>query len=239
MTTEDKNYIYFDINELDNYKILNCSKLGSTSNIYKYKNNQIIKLFKYPESIEKLNTIEHIKKLNLKSFITPNKFIFIDEQYYGYSMDYFQAETLIDIKDNIKYLTILKNIKLIDKDIETLTKNNIKINDLNFLNILYKSKNNKLKIIDLDEYTISNVYEKYILLSNKEEFKMDFFLSICDCFNKNINKEKINKLRKYILSDNNNDLSLYELFYNFKLYVEKIYIEEILTINDLRNVLRK
>jgi len=99
MIKEDNKYVYIDNKKtLEKFRKLDCSELGSSSTIYEYNKEEILKVFDYKKSISELNKIEFMKELALNSFIMPNKFLFLDEDYYGYKMNYIKGDLLIETK---------------------------------------------------------------------------------------------------------------------------------------------
>lgn len=235
---EDKDNIYLKSkDELKTLELLKCSEYASTSNLYKC-NNEVLKVYHKKRSIDVLNTLDFIKNLKLKMFVGPNKFIFLDEEFYGYSMDYINGNILFNLS-GININNLFKSLDYIEKDIKKLSDNKIEIVDLNCLNILYNFINNLINIVDLDEYTVrTNLSFDEIFKINIEEFINNFFLIITDCYDIGVSKESLVKLRN-ILNNYNKYSSLYDLFINIKMELENISDSKITRISDFRKCLMK
>jgi len=153
--TDDK-LIFSSKNEIiDNFKELDISELGGTSNIYKYKNSQIMKVLHEAASNQKKELIEIFKNYDSNIFSVPNLHIMIEDKLFGYTMNLFRGKELYFLKNNIKLSSIFDLFdESFDKQMEKLSKDKIKMWDMNTGHILFNNNTNKLLFIDFDGYKI-------------------------------------------------------------------------------------
>lgn len=227
MIKEDNKYIIINNRkELNKLNILKSSRYGSNSIIYYYK-----------KSISELINLEKIQKLNITNISNPIKFIFMEESFYGYSMEYKKGIVLANIKENINYNSFITSLHEVEKTIKILSENNIYMLDLNLYNILYDNIKKLFNIVDIDNYIIkNNISKSKIYLDNIHQFENIILFFICYNY-KFLNKKLYNDLES-ILKHNTN-LSLIEKFKLIKDYLENYKNEEIKTIKDIRKILKK
>ena len=152
--------------DIDNLKSLRTTT-RNTNNfgmIYHY-NDDVIKIFKDGDFIDKYNLESHLKelsKLNVNGVALPKELVYIDGKFKGYTMPYYKGFTLSIILKKImkgKIIVTPDEVnrlynELINKVIE-LSKLGVKIHDIRPNNIIYY--NNELCLIDCDFYRISNM----------------------------------------------------------------------------------
>jgi len=152
-----------DINKLEKYNLLNGIH-NSESNIFIYKNNELLKLFKNSFDVENkfyvLKKLFYIKEnLDFKELVLPNKLVTVDKEPSGYLMDYIKNNTNIGVVlaheeisfYNKKFLLIeIANIvKKIEKN-KSLNELSFHLGDIHEYNFIYDNKENMIKAIDID-----------------------------------------------------------------------------------------
>lgn len=155
------------MNKID-VKTLNLSDeildFGDEATIYSIINSkEVYKQWDYKRDgykkiltkVEKLNALKEVENLS-NILILPNNLVTRNNQYSGYTMDYYDGSKLdkyIHYKDAVILLKKLREelIKLHEKGIEYL--------DLNETNIMYKKENSILdfKLVDPDNIIINNI----------------------------------------------------------------------------------
>lgn len=144
----DSRYISIDYDTNTVYKIIDESFL--------FEINSSVDDF-----IERLKIIKNNKLLKKMNFILPEKLIYINEKFSGYSMSYFESERL-QIENNFNHLIIwLENVQ---KRLEY----NINF-DMNFRNFLI-NEDNTVMICDVDSMQI-NEFNSTFVYFDKEEYR--------------------------------------------------------------------
>lgn len=132
------------------YKTIKTSKYGSNSDIYKYNNQELLKVFYKPHSIEEMNDLERMSNIRTKALAIAKKILFISEQFYGFSMDEKSGIALFSLKLDTLLNDFLKSLKDIEKDLTVLGNNHYIAVDLNVFNILYDCNKKESNLIDCD-----------------------------------------------------------------------------------------
>lgn len=242
MIKEDKKHIFLDsLDDLSTLKWMIFSNNGSNSNIYKYNKNILLKIFKEHLPFSEIKYFEDIKKLNINNVSLPQKFIIIDDKFYGYSMKFMPGKTLINLDDKVHYQDIVATLPNIQNTIERFSKNKYQMCDLNIYNVLYDEIKNTFNIVDIDLY----LKENNMLYSEAYDFNALSFQSLLLTaltreFNYKRQEYKLYKKLKDILlfgTLNNNDYA--RNFTEIKNELEDNYSEEIKTLKDLRKVIKK
>ena len=138
---------------------LKLIKSGKTGKVYKWKNNQMLKIFTINQSEDDiqmdLETAEILSKINTKSryIILPIDLVFNKNDYKknnlkGYTSLYIKRKGNSNIT-KIPKGKLLENIQGIEEDIELLSSKNILLDGLNMQNTIF---NDKLYISDPVRY---------------------------------------------------------------------------------------
>ena len=152
-----------DLSNLEKYKLLDGIH-NSESNIFIYKDKELLKLFKNYYDVQNkfyvLNKLFYIKEnLDFKELVLPNKLVKVDKEPSGYLMDYIKNNTNIGLilkKESIAFNDkkfLLMEISNILKKIEnnkSLNKINFHLGDIHEYNFIYDNKENMIKAIDID-----------------------------------------------------------------------------------------
>lgn len=237
---EDDKYIYAKsraeiINLLKLYK---RSKFGSNSKIYKY-NGELLKVFNLAQSISYMNNMERFRALNPKTMSTANKFLFINEQFYGYTMNKKPGIMFYLLNCNNLLSDFFKSLEPVKKDIELISKNNFFIRDLNVMNALYDEKNKKTNLVDCDSYEFEpnesiemvNLTNNYVLYS----FILSFLSNI---YYMDDNTPGFYRYMKEMIIDKTYyDECIETFFHYFVSILENEVDEKIKTIRDFRKAL--
>ena len=133
------------------YKKMEFSKYGRFSNIYKYDNDKLLKLFNNMRNHE-LEKFEKMCDFDLHSFANPKELVFIRNNFFGYIMDKKNGLMLDDLSDLISIRDFVSNLDKVEDDLFKLSINNFILFDLHEQNILYNQIANELTILDMDDY---------------------------------------------------------------------------------------
>jgi len=239
MITEDNNNIYIEEKkDLKKLIKIKSSRYGSNSDIYYYK-ELLLKIYNHLAFISERKNIEHISKLNINNIAIPQKFIFIEERFVGYSMDYKKGIVLPKVKETTNYSQFISNLNEIGETIKELSIHNIEMRDVNCFNILYDKKNNLFNIVDVDNYK-ENRFKKLEELYKDNIFTFATTLLNCISYNNIIYDSVIFIELQNILSKGiNNKLDMTTIFNNIKIFLENYSNKEINTIKEFRKVLKK
>jgi len=168
MFQEDEKYIYItsleEIKTLEPYK---NSKYGANSNIYIYKENELLKVFNEKESIRKLKDMEYLQEIKTTNIVKPNKFLFINHDFYGFSMDIIKGSMLAYINPTTHIKDFLKSLLNVEEDLRKLSKKYLCNTDLNALNIIYSREKKQSYVIDSNSiYYFGNRSYEQCLINN-------------------------------------------------------------------------
>lgn len=232
MILTDNKLIFSNKEEIiSNFKKLDMSELGGTSNIYKYKNGQIMKVFRKAATNQKKELIDIFKDYDPNIFSTPNLYIMLEDELFGYTMNLFRGKELYFIKNNIHLSNIFDLFDdNFNKQMDKLSKDKIQMWDMNTGHILFDNKKNKLCFIDFDGYKIEKdtssdeLYEWNII-----EITSNLLDALLESMILRMHLCAIN--RKYVKDLGN----LKNLLYSIKEVVEGLSNMEINTVKDYRN----
>lgn len=216
---------------ISNYKEMDISKLGGTSNIYKYKNDQIMKVFHNVASDKKKELIDIFKDYDPNIFSVPNLRIMIEDKLFGYTMDLFNGKEIHYIKNNTQLSNIFDLFDdKFDKQLEKMSNDKIKMWDMNTWHILFNNNTNKLCFIDFDGYKIEKeISPDELYVWNVVEITSNLLDVLLESMTLRMQLCEIN--RKHI-----QDLgSLKKVLYTIKEILERLTNKEITTIKDCRN----
>jgi len=188
----DNEKIVFDDNKL--FTILPPVDFGSTCGVYKVRvkeNIYAVKLFNGLQRIT-LDGCKELQKLNIDSYISPIKLIYINNRFKGYAMRFCEGRCLALRKLDLPITEFATStVKLLD-DTEKLSMEKFRIFDGYLTNGMY---DNGFKIIDTDDYDylpntpLSDIQNENRIRINK--FLKDVFVKNTRLFN--ITDEKINQ----------------------------------------------
>lgn len=241
MIKQDDNNIFIDSKtDLIDLKKLECSKSGSTSDIYKFYKDIILKIYKQPHSLNKIEIYDLIRQLDLKNITVPLKYVFIDELFYGYSMKLMKGKNILNLNPNLKLEDIFLSLPSAERTIRSLSDNNIEMNDINSFNILFDIQNHEFNIIDFDFYNILPNTDKYELcFSNSLEFNME----LLTCLTKEFDVSRqdyplFQKLRAYVMIKTFKGDDFTTIFKYVKGILEDVSNKQLNTLGDMRKVMR-
>ena len=141
--------IVFDDNKL--FAILPTLDFGSTCNVYKVKvkeNIYAIKLFNGLQRVT-LDGCKELQKLNIESYISPIKLIYINDKFKGYAMRFCEGRCLALRKLDLPITEFATSTVKLLEDTEKLSTQKFRIFDGYLTNGMYDSG---FKIIDTDDY---------------------------------------------------------------------------------------
>ena len=130
---------------------------GEYADVYKI-GNLAIKMFYNPQYMSKQNIdrFDALNKVETNRFVMPSDIICVDNLIIGYTMPY------IDDKKhplyNVDMTLLVKELKLIKKDVYNFTDKRIAIRDCHGANIIF---NGHLYVIDTDDYMPISVYPNF------------------------------------------------------------------------------
>ena len=238
---EDTKYIYAnDKSDVEyNYNLFKNGEYGSSSDIFYYK-NKLLKVFYESLTIKDIDTYELLNELKLKCVITPKKYLIINDKFYGYTMSRFNGNMIIDNNPDTYLYSFLESLDLIKSDIKKISSVNIRMNDINYCNILYN--NIKTKIVDVDCYQIDTTSNsKEIYESNMIDFYLTILIALIynnnDKYDGSLSKSHFYKYIRYIINERLNfNKSISNNFKYLTSIVEESAKCKIKTINDFSNV---
>ena len=209
---------------------------GSNSTIYRYDKENLLKVFKKAESLCLIDLFELIKSLNLNTVITPDKYLFIKNMFWGYLMRLARGMMLVHIPADIQIKRFMSALRELEDDIVSMSEKNIEVSDINYLNILYDIKNNKCSLLDLDDYKV--LYKPIDLTRKNLEYFYDVVLTcLSQIYYGSFNSYLLNDIRNRIFNIKN--ITNIEDFFNeiFKMIEDRAH-QKIETIGDVRKALR-
>ena len=179
------NKIVYDSDRV--FRMLLPIDFGSTSNIYKLKISGVLYAVKIFNGEERTNLydIQNKQKINIDSYISPIKLLYVNEKFIGYVMRFCKDKNLakrpLDLSIN-RFAS--DTIKLI-KDTNELTNLRYNIFDGFLTNGMY---DDGFRMIDMDDYTYepNKSFSEVEFLNNK---RLNLFLK--DVFEKNTGLDNI------------------------------------------------
>lgn len=158
-----------EIKKLKSYK-LHENIHNNESNLFLYKNDEILKMFKSCINIENklviLNKLFYLEKyLDVREFVLP-KFLVRCGKRLGYTMEYVRNNTNlavllnddnISLHDKIYFFTRIGNLlKKIEKN-DVLKENGFHLGDIHEGNFIYDNINNMVRAVDLDSSYVTGM----------------------------------------------------------------------------------
>lgn len=147
---------------------------GKTGNIFKC-NGYAIKVFNnYAEDIIDLETAKYLTGIRTNRIILPNKLLFYNNGFKGYSMKLVKKDPRQRKIINCPTDELIRNVEIIEEDIKILSDKKVLLNGINpenttFNGKLYLTDPSKYRILDIEsteELEKLNNYQFYILLTN-------------------------------------------------------------------------
>lgn len=189
-------------NQRINTESLNIlSDKGSEVVVYN-DDDTVYKIFKkdYKLGHKSIEELLYLSSIKTSRTLMPKSLLFESNELVGYTMEY--------IKDNknildVRMEDIIKELNTILKDIDTLSRLNIRLMDINSENTIF---NGKLYLIDPGNYYINNVKDLSFYFQNREVTNEEKQKLIAYW-----NHDKLNKLMYELLFMNNNDIDFYLL----------------------------
>lgn len=180
----DNEKIMFDDGKL--FKILLPVDFGSTCNIYKVKigaDIYAIKLFNGLQRVT-LEECENLQKLNIDSYVSPIKLIYINDRFKGYAMRFCEGSNLGVRKLDLHINEFASSTVKLLEDTEKLSEEKFRIFDGYITNGMY---DNGFKIVDVDDYDyLPNTSLSTIQCENRRRinlFLKDVFVKNTKLFN--------------------------------------------------------
>ncbi len=189
---------------LENLELL--SEQGSEFTVYN-DNDKVYKIFKPNYKLDHKNNYELIYLSSIKTsrILMPKSLITKNGKLIGYSMEYIKNSSNV-LNDKMK--NFINELIAITKDIELLSKLNVRIIDINKNNVVY---NGRLYIIDPGNYYINYIDDLLVYLECKEPNKKE----LTEQEKKNIiklwNYNKFNRLIEELLFMGDEKLDFYLL----------------------------
>ena len=228
----DNNKIVFNckLEIIKNYEKLSMSKYGFHSNIYKYNEKEIMKIFKRKAKEEQLLVLDILKSYEGDLLSKPILLVEIKNKIRGYTMKFLSGNNLNFISDNVLIENMFNFFDVsFEKQISKLSQDKIKIWDINLLNVLYDENENKFHFIDTDSYKLEkkmSVDELYFMNVCEIIFTI-FDLLLIRTASKNQFIALSNKLLK-------KGINTKDLLYQIKEILENESNVKIVSLNDFR-----
>lgn len=176
---------------------------GKGSEVIVYNDDDTVyKIFKKDyklghKSIEELSYFSSIKTARI---LMPRSLLFESNELVGYTMQYIKGNKNIF---DARMEDIIKELNIVLKDIDILSRLDIRLMDINSENTIF---NGKLYLIDPGNYYINNIKDLLFYFQNRELTNEEKQRLITHW-----NNDKLNKLMIELLFMNNNDIDFYLL----------------------------
>lgn len=231
----DNERIVFADNKL--FAILPTLDFGSTCNVYKVKvgsNIYAMKLFNGLQRVT-LDGCKELQKLNIDSFVSPIKLIYINDKFKGYAMRFCEGRCLALRKLDIPITEFATSTVKLLEDTEKLSEEKFRIFDGYITNGMY---DNGFKIIDTDDYD----YLPDTPLSeiqNENRRRINLFLKDVFVKNTKLFDIKDERLKKIIEKCDKGEILFDEVFNIICSTAYNITDIEITNLSDIGKVLMK
>lgn len=234
---EDKKIIFNDSKLFPHLPLLGD---GSHANVYKFRIDKTVYALKVFNGLYKENLKDFESKLdiNIESFISPIKLLYVNDKFKGYIMRFCQGKDLekrpklpISVSE-----FALSATKLFD-DTKKLTELKYNIYDSFISNVMY---DNGFKMIDMDSY-LYETNKSYVEIEELNNIRLNQMLSdifvnstgLAELFFKNVD------LKKKLANCTSGKILFEDLFNEVCVMAYNIADEEITTIADVGKVLKK
>lgn len=182
----------------------------------------------FPQSVEDILKFSECKNDTYKFALDK---VILNGKVVGYVEDLAPGKLLCDINPlKINYNIFANAVTYSLKDVEKISKYKIESYDVIY-NMMYG--NNKLSVIDQDDYRISDKSYEKIYFQNVSQFNKGVMLFLVDSFFDNFIQNNI--LLKEIYNSDDGDIK--EFLMLFKKYLSEYVDKEIETLNDANKVL--
>lgn len=214
---------------------------GKGSEVIVYNDdNTVYKIFKkdYKLDHKSIEELSYLSSIKTSRILMPKSLFFESNELVGYTMEYIKGnENILDARME----EIIKELNTTLKDIDILSRLNIRLMDINSENTIF---NGKLYLIDLGNYYINNIKDLSFYFQNREVTNEEKQKLIAYW-----NNDKLNKLMYELLFMNNNDIDFYllrkiiEFFRNEReknglikdIYIYQRYFDTTLTVRESIN----
>lgn len=219
-----------NLREISNKKFFDK---GSLSKCYLLEDGNILKIFNKTKGLGEMDNFKYFLKYSNDSIVFPFEFIYDAKKFYGYIMKRMPGKKLREVFNTSILTDLSKYSYKLEKDIDFVSSVGITLYDLHDGNILYDGS--KYTIIDPDEYSVTADPLK------AKEFNHRFHrILIGNLFLENIqNIEHIKLIRENIAKYKYTDVRPSEMIAQIKDDLEKYYKENIETIEDVNNIIRR
>jgi len=234
---QEKKIIFYN-DEL--FPHLPCLGYGSQGDVYKFRISKDIYALKVFNglNIEKLEDYEPKLEINIDSYITPLKLLYVNDEFKGYIMKYCRGKNLeqrpklgISINEFAE-----SSAKLFD-DTNKLTNLKYSIFDTFISNIMYDEG---FKMIDIDRYPYekNKSFEEVQELNNRRlnQILVDVFINSTGLANMFFRSVELKKLMTNCVSGK---ITFEELFNEICTIAYNVADEEVVNVEDIGKVLRK
>lgn len=238
---EDKKILFYgDINfkclEEDGF----CLGYGSTSQVYKFKlpDGKFYALKVFNEFMrQSLESFEEKLKINIDSYISPKRILYVNDKFSGYLMDYCRNYDLSRRNLYIPVEDYARNANKLIDDTNKLSELKYTIYDTFISNVMYDKG---FKMIDMDDYsrnTDKSIEEvKKLNIERLNKMLVNIFINstgLASMFFQNVEMTKLMSLC------NSGKISFEELFNQVCSRAYSVADEEITNIRDVGKVLKK
>jgi len=208
---------------------------GTTSKCFLLKNGTVFKQFNNPLDLSELERFKYLLNYKNDNFLFPFDFVYDNKKFYGYITKKALGDTLEKTFKNSDLKKLSTDCIKLEKNIDLISSGKIIMYDYHSANIMYDG--NLIQVIDPDDYGINNFYtEKEVKIRNYQYNR----IMMCNLFLSNI---KLNKYTNYITDKVYQykccDAKVSDILINIKEDIEKYYKENINTVNDFNNMIRK
>jgi len=213
---------------------------GSHSYIYRFrieKEMYALKLYKSCLEKAELEKIEHKLDIDIESYISPKKILYIRNEYSGYLMKFCKGKDLEKRKLDITIGEFARSVVKLMEDTKKLSDLNYNIYDSYISNVMYDEG---FKMIDMDDY----YYDPNNKIKNIEKTN-DIRLNqmLCEIFIKNADLGRLYfdnvAFKKFVKKCEDGDISFEELFNILSMEAFNIANKELEKISDVGKVLSK
>lgn len=221
-----------ELNEISKKELFVESR---SANLYKLENGNIFKMFKKPKPVSEIDKFKYFLNYQNDSFVFPFEFIYDSEKFYGYITKYVKGETLEDAFSKSSLYDLSKNSLKLEKNIDYISSGGIVLKDFHEQNLLYDGK--KYSAIDHDRNTIENGI-KEIKIKNQGSYRTLIINLFVDNL-RNIDFDHTKLIRKQIYQYRYIRIKPSELIITIKEELDKIYKEDINTLDDITQILKR
>ena len=210
-------------------------KEGTTAKCFLLQNGNVFKQFKSPLSISDLERFKYFFNFENENILFPFDFVYDSKKFYGYVTKRALGQTLSESFSSSDLEKLSTNSIKVQKNIDLVSQGKILMHDLHSDNVIYDG--NLVQIIDPDEYGIRDIYT----VEEVKDTNFKYYRTlISNLFITNIG---LSKDTQYIIDK----INLYkytgyrasEVIIKIKEEMEKYTKEQIETVDDFNNIIRK